>query len=83
MRSCRIRLTDDLVAAAHPAAREYSLRDTKITGLSLRVLPSGVKSWVMRFQDGGRARRVTLGDARHCQSARNIDPLLECTPWVG
>ena len=65
MRNCLIRLTDDLVPASHPASREYSLRDTKISGLSLRVLPSGIKSWVMRFQDGGRARRVTLGDARH------------------
>ena len=64
MKNCRIRLTDNLVAAARPAAREYSLRDTKISGLSLRVLPSGVKRWVMRFQDDERIRKVTLGDAQ-------------------
>lgn len=56
-------LGDDIVAAALPAAQEYNLRDTKLPGFALRVLPTGGKSWVMRVRVYGRARRVTLGDA--------------------
>lgn len=65
MKNSRLPLTDEVVTAALPAAREYSLRDMKLAGLALRILPSGGKRWVMRLQVDGRARRVTLGDARH------------------
>jgi integrase len=64
MKNGLLPLSDEVVAAALPAAREYSLRDTKLPGLALRVLPTGGKSWVMRVQVDGRMRRVTLGDAR-------------------
>ncbi|MDH3770796.1 MAG: tyrosine-type recombinase/integrase, partial [Nitrospirota bacterium] len=64
MKNGQLPLSDDLVAAAKPATREYNLRDTVLRGLSLRVLPSGGKRWMMRLWVKGRARRVTLGDAR-------------------
>lgn len=64
MKNCRLRLTDDLVTTAMPAMREYNLRDTKLPGLALRVLPTGGKRWVMRVQVQGRVKRVTLGDAK-------------------
>ena len=64
MKNGQLPLSDDLVAAAKPAAKEYNLRDTGLGGLSLRLLPSGGKRWVMRLWVKGRARRVTLGDAR-------------------
>ncbi len=63
MKNALLPLSDDVAAAALPAAREYSLRDTKLPGLALRVLPTGGKSWMMRLQVDGRPRRVTLGDA--------------------
>ncbi|MEM8948916.1 MAG: tyrosine-type recombinase/integrase [Pseudomonadota bacterium] len=63
MKNGLLPLSDDIVAAALSAAREYNLRDTKLPGLALRVLPSGAKRWVMRIRVDGRAKRVTLGDA--------------------
>ena len=63
MKNGLLPLSDEVAAAALPAAREYNLRDTKLPGLALRVLPTGGKSWVMRVRVDGRARRVTLGDA--------------------
>ncbi|MGI9488715.1 MAG: tyrosine-type recombinase/integrase [Geminicoccaceae bacterium] len=64
MKNCRLTLTDKLVTAAMPATREYCLRDLKLSGLALRVLPSGGKRWVMHLRVDGQFRRVTLGDAR-------------------
>jgi integrase len=64
MRNSVIPLSDEVAAAAMPGRREYNLRDTRLAGLALRVLPTGGKSWVLRFQVNGRVRRVTLGDAR-------------------
>ena len=73
MKNGLLPLSDEVAAAALPAAREYNLRDTKLPGLALRVLPTGGKSWVMRVQVNGRMRRVTLGDARFMlvQAARS------------
>ena len=73
MKNGLLPLSGEIVAAALPAAWEYNLRDTKLPGLALRVLPTGGKSWVMRIQVDGGARRVTLGDARYMpiQDARN------------
>ncbi len=56
-------LTDRLVAASQPSAREYSLRDTVLPGFALRVRPSGAKTWVLRRSINDVARRQSLGDA--------------------
>lgn len=71
------------------AVTEY--RDTKVKGLSLRVTPTGAKSWTYRYRANGKQKRLSLGkigiislaDARN--SARQViadvsndgDPVLE------
>ena len=50
MKNGLLPLSNEVAAAMLPAAREYNLRDTKLPGLALRVLPTGGKSWVMRVQ---------------------------------
>lgn len=54
-------LTDADVKRAKPEDREYALRDDACPGLQLRVKPSGVKSWTLRYRAPTGQRRVTLG----------------------
>jgi len=61
--SAKIRLTNQLVRSCKPSSSEYSLQDSGIRGLALRVRPTGGKSWLLRFRRDGRAWRVALGDA--------------------
>ncbi|MGB0132805.1 hypothetical protein, partial [Dokdonella sp.] len=53
----RVRLTRDMVEKAKPKAREYRLRDSDTSGLSLRVLPSGTRSWSVTW-GRGQARNI-------------------------
>jgi integrase len=59
------RITKRAVDAAKPADQEYFLWDGELLGFGLRVLPSGVKSYVAKYRLGpGRrapVRRVTIG----------------------
>src|SRR5262249_30028645 len=59
------RITKRTVDAAQPKDREYFLWDGELLGFGLRVLPSGVKSYVAKYRLGpGRrapVRRVTIG----------------------
>jgi integrase len=59
------RITKRAVDAAKPADQEYFLWDADLLGFGLRVLPSGVKSYVAKYRLGpGRrapVRRVTIG----------------------
>ena len=57
----RIRLTDASIARLHPCEREYAVWDTRVTGLGIRVRPSGGRSYVMLQEAGGRSKRVSLG----------------------
>ena len=57
------RLTDANVAKLAPAAREYTIWDTRHAGLGVRVRPSGHRSFVYRPRGDGGARRITLGSA--------------------
>lgn len=61
-RACR--LTDTIVATTKASAREYCVRDSVCTGLALRVLPSGAKSWILRGHLPDKTKRSTLGSAR-------------------
>ena len=56
-------LTDANVARLAPAAREYTVWDTRYAGLGVRVRPSGHRSFVYRRKGEGDARRITLGTA--------------------
>ena len=57
----RVRLTDAGVARLRPEAREYTVLDSRVPGLGVRVRPSGGRSWVLVRTVGGRTRRVSLG----------------------
>ena len=59
----RRRLTDANVARLTPKAREYTVWDTRLAGLGVRVRPSGHRSYVYCRKGDGGARRVTLGPA--------------------
>jgi integrase len=52
-------LTDLKVKKLVPRDKRYEVLDGK--GLSIRVMPTGSKSWVFRYMIDGRARRMTLG----------------------
>src|SRR5262249_7397939 len=56
-------LTDRAIKAARKAARAYDIHDAVVPGLSLRVLPSGVKSFVVlpRFPGARHPTRRALG----------------------
>ena len=63
MAARRRRLTDANVARLVPAAREYTVWDTRHAGLGVRVRPSGHRSFVYRRKGKDGARRITLGPA--------------------
>ena len=52
-----VRLTDTRAKRFKPSAREYSVQDKTVPSLSLRVYPSGTKTWTC-IADG---RKVSLG----------------------
>ena len=63
MAAKRRRLTDANVARLAPAAREYTVWDTRHAGLGVRVRPSGHRSYVYHRKGEEGARRITLGSA--------------------
>ncbi len=56
-----ILLTDRFIQGLKPRARQYEVADRKEQGLTLRVLPSGTKTWAFRYRAGRSWRRVSLG----------------------
>jgi integrase len=61
MTSLRLILTQTLCARARPEPREYALHDTRQAGLSLRIHPSGAKSWIVRTRNAGKVSRRLIG----------------------
>ena len=57
----RTRLTDAGIARLRPAEREYTVWDSRVAGLGVRVRPSGGKSYVLLRKVGTVSRRVSLG----------------------
>ncbi|MEW6429773.1 MAG: tyrosine-type recombinase/integrase [Thermodesulfobacteriota bacterium] len=82
-------LTDMQIAKLKPRKQRFEVSDGN--GLSLRVMPSGAKSWVFRYLFDGHPRRLTIGvyptiplaEARQLCSAakmkveRDLDPGVE------
>lgn len=64
-------LSDIQVRKIKPREKRFELTDGQ--GLTLLVLPSGTKSWVLRYQFHGKARRLTIGQypALSLAEARN------------
>lgn len=54
-------LTVRLIDALQPREREYDVPDLQQRGLFLRVFPSGVKSWALRYRFREKPRRLGLG----------------------
>ncbi len=59
----KTRLTDAGIARLKPATREYTVWDTRMPNLGVRVRPSGHRGYVYQGKVGGRAKRLTLGPA--------------------
>ena len=57
----RMRLTDAAIARLRPREREYTVWDSLVVGLGVRVRPSGGRSYVLLHEAGGRSKRVSLG----------------------
>ena len=57
----RMRLTDAAIARLRPREREYTLWDSRVPGLGVRVRPTGARTFVMLRDVGGESRRVSLG----------------------
>ena len=68
--NCRKKLTDTTIRKLKPELREYTIRDTVVPSLGVRVHPSGGRSYV-HFGDG---RKVSLGPTvfKTIQEARRV-----------
>ena len=56
----RMKLTDAAIARLRPREREYTIWDSCVAGLGVRVRPSGGRSYVLLLDMGGRTRHVSL-----------------------
>ena len=83
----RMRLADAAIARLRPREREYTVWDSLVVGLGVRVRPTGGLSYVLLEDAGGRTRRVSLGPVllktiaevrRECH-ARKANPEPEAT----
>jgi integrase len=54
--------TDRYLATLKPAAGRYDVFDGSRRGLTLRVFPTGTKTFVFRYQRAGRPARITMGN---------------------
>ncbi len=59
----RKRLTDAGIARLRPGAREYTLWDTGIAGLGVRVRPSGSRTFIYHRRTEGGVRKMSFGPA--------------------
>ncbi len=71
----RIRLTDANVARLRPEEREFTVWDSRVPGLGVRVRPNGGRSYILIRTVEGRTRRVSLGTV---ESRRVDDVRREC-----
>ncbi|MCY3873220.1 MAG: hypothetical protein OXF88_02885, partial [Rhodobacteraceae bacterium] len=64
----RVRLTDAGIRRLKPGVREYTVRDTRVPALGVRVHPSGTRTVVCHFPDTkkslGPATLLTVDEAR-------------------
>ena len=72
-----VRLTDARASRLKPAESEYSVRDTAIPSLSVRVYPSGTRTWTCavggRKVSLGRVDLVPVDDARRACLRLQVD----------
>ena len=71
------RLTDRGIAALKPSDTSILIFDSEVSGLAVRVYPSGRKVFVFDWRENHRQRRITLG-AHRGQSARRAPTPAAC-----
>ena len=59
----RKRLTDAGIARLRPEPREYTVWDTRVPGLGVRVRPSGTRTYVHHRKSSAGVKKVSLGPA--------------------
>ena len=59
----RRRLTDAGIARLRPEDREYTVWDTRVPGLGVRVRPSGLRTYIQFRQSASGLKKVSLGPA--------------------
>ena len=77
-----MRLTDAAVSRLRPGEREYTVWDTRVRGLGVRVRTTGGKSWILLRRSVSGSRRISLGpvetasvaEARRACLARQAAP---------
>lgn len=55
------KLTKRQIEALEPADKEYFVWDTELSGLGIRVFPTGRKQFVLQYRFGRTSRRMSLG----------------------
>lgn len=56
-----MKLSDRLISSLKPTKKQQEIADSLMPGLQLRIMPSGVKSWAVRYRINGKQRRLSLG----------------------
>ncbi len=59
----RKRLTDAGIARLRPETREYTVWDTQVAGLGVRVRPSGSRTFIYHRKTAGALRKMSFGPA--------------------
>ena len=62
----RMRLTDAGIARLRPEPREYTVWDTRVRGLGVRVRPSGTRTYIYYPKSATGTRKVSLGPVTLC-----------------
>jgi integrase len=55
------KLTKRFVDLLQPADKDRFLWDDDLPGFGVRVKPTGIKSYIIQYRQGGKSRRLTLG----------------------
>ncbi|MCY4504267.1 MAG: tyrosine-type recombinase/integrase [Alphaproteobacteria bacterium] len=63
----RRRLTDAGIARLRAEVREYTVRDTVVAGLGVRVRPSGSRTFIYHRKTDNGVKKMSFGPARLCK----------------
>lgn len=74
----KITLTEARLKALKPRRAAYDIRDSKLRGFGVRVLPSGAKRFFIHVQHRGERIWSTVGDA----NAMNPDEARACAASI-
>src|SRR5476651_1283528 len=58
MQMPRARLSKRTIDALQPQMRPYIVFDQDLPGFGVRVMPSGMKTWIVEYRPGAGGRRV-------------------------